>query len=322
MAEGHDELAQNVIQSTRRLTLVEAMFHDPRPQINRHTEEIESLKTKIREKDEEILRLNKEVSKLMLENKKLNVSLEWKDKKIKQLEDKIEELERDKTDLETKLNSVEAELATVRKQVTKLKEENKASQELNATLGENLEKMSRKVEEMASAIEKTDAENITLKRDIKNVQETIQIMAAVPEYISQSPAEQEIEKASLYLGEMCSRIQAMMYQSVLPRKYNHKRNYLVKYLEQDIAKIKDADEKNEAESKWAELKKTLNWEDTLHKRTIKELKSRRNTTAHPTLSEKVLLESLAVMKKHGELNGWTEEQTVEELFEMWKILRK
>ena len=322
MAEGHDELAQNVIQSTRRLTLIEATFHDPRPQIIRHTEEIESLKTKIREKDEEILRLNKEVKKLMLENKELNVSLEWKDRKIKQLEDKIEELERDKTDLETKLNSVEAELATVRKQVTKLKEENKASQELNATLGENLGKMSRKVEEMASAFEKTDAENMTLKRDIKNVQETIQIMATVPENTSQSPAEQEIEKASIYLGEMCSRIQAMMYQNVLPCKYNHTKNYLVKYLEEDIAKIKDEGEKNEAERKWAELKKKLKWEDTLHKRTIKELKSRRNKTAHPTLTEKVLLESLAVMKKHGELNGWTEEQIVEDLFEMWKILRK
>jgi len=322
MAEGHDELAQNVIQSTLGRLTIEAMFHDPRPQIVRHTEEIESLKTKIREKDEEILRLNKEVKKLMQENIQLNVSLEWKDKKIKQLEDKIEELERDKTGLETKLNSVEAELATVRKQVTKLKEENKASQELNATLGENLEKMSRKVEEMASTIEKTDAENMTLKRDLKNVQETIQIMAAVPENISQSPAEQEIEKASFYLGEMCSRIQAMMYQSVLPSKYSHKKNYLVKYLEEDIAKIEHAEEKDEAERKWAELKTKLNWEDTLHKRTIKELKSRRNTTAHPTLSEKVLLESLAVMKKHGELNGWTEEQTVEELFEMWKILRK
>ena len=92
MAEGHDELAQNVI-------------HDPLPQIVRHSEEIESLKTKILEKDEEILRLNKEVKKLMLENKELNVSLEWKDKKIKQLEEKIEELELDKTDLETKLNS-------------------------------------------------------------------------------------------------------------------------------------------------------------------------------------------------------------------------
>ena len=85
MAEGHDELAQNVI-------------HDPLPQIVRHSEEIESLKTKILEKDEEILRLNKEVKKLMLENKELNVSLEWKDKKIKQLEDKIEELELDKGD--------------------------------------------------------------------------------------------------------------------------------------------------------------------------------------------------------------------------------
>ena len=325
MAEGHDELAQNVIQSTRRLTLIEAMFHDPRPQIVRHTEEIESLKTKIRVKDEEISRLNKEVRKLMLENKELNVSLEWKDKKIKQLEDKIEELELDKTDLETKLNSklnsVEAELTTVRKQVTKLKEENKSNQELNATLGENLGKMSKKVEEMASAMEKTDAENMHLKREIKKVQE-IQIRAAFPENIPQSPAEQEIKKASFYLGEMCSRIQAMMYQSVLPRKYNHKKNYLVKYLEQDIAKIKDAEEKNEAESKWAELKKKLKWEDTLHKRTIKELKTRRNKTAHPTLSEEVLLESLAVMKKHGELNGWTEEQTVEELFEMWKILRQ
>ena len=322
MAEGHDELAQNVIQSTRRLTLIEAMFHDPRPQIVRHTEEIESLKTKIREKDEEILRLNKEVKKLMLENKELNVSLEWKDKKIKLLEDKIEVLERDKIDLETKLNSVQAELATVRKQVTKLKEENKASQELNATLGEKLEKMSKKVEEMASAFEKTDAENMTLKRDLKNVQETIQIMAVVPENISQSPAEQEIEKASIYLGEMCSRIQAMMYQSVLPGKYNHKTNYLVKYLEEDIAKIKETEKKNEAQRKWAELKKKLNWEDTLHKRTIKELKSGRNKTAHPTLSEKVLLESLAVMKKHGELNGWTEEKSVEDLIEMWKILRK
>ena len=204
MAEGHDELAQNVI-------------HDPLPQIVRHSEEIESLKTKILEKDEEILRLDKEVKKLMLENKELNVSLEWKDKKIKQLEDKIEELELDKTDLETKLNSVEAELTTVRKQVTKLKEENKSNQELNATLGENLGKISKKVEEMASAMEKTDAENMHLKREIKKVQE-IQIRAAFPENIPQSPAEQEIKKASFYLGEMCSRIQAMMYQSVLPRK--------------------------------------------------------------------------------------------------------
>lgn len=306
MAEGHDELAQNVI-------------HDPLPQIVRHSEEIESLTTKILEKDEEILRLDKEVKKLMLENKELNVSLEWKDKKIKQLEDKIEELELDKTDLETKLNSVEAELTTVRKQVTKLKEENKSNQELNATLGENLGKMSKKVEEMVSAMEKTDAENMHLKREIKKVQE-IQIRAAFPENIPQSPAEQEIKKASFYLGEMCSRIQAMMYQSVLPRKQNHKKNYLVKYLEEDIAKIKDAEEKNEAERKWAELKKKLKWEDTLHKRTMKELKSRRNTTAHPTLSQKVLSESMAVMKKHDEFNGWTEEQIVEDLIEMWKIL--
>ena len=254
MAEGHDELAQNVI-------------HDPLPQIVRHSEEIESLTTKILEKDEEILRLDKEVKKLMLENKELNVSLEWKDKKIKQLEDKIEELELDKTDLETKLNSVEAELTTVRKQVTKLKEENKSNQELNATLGENLEKMSKKVEEMASAMEKTDAENMHLKREIKKVQE-IQIRAAFPESIPQSPAEQEIRKASFYLGEMCSRIQAMMYQSVLPSKYNHKKNYLVKYLEEDIAKIKDDEEKNEAERKWAELKKKPKWEDKLHKRTM------------------------------------------------------
>ena len=165
------------------------------------------------------------------------------------------------------MNSVEAELTTVRKQVTKLKEENKSNQELNATLGENLGKMSKKVEKMASAMEKTDAENMHLKREIKKVQE-IQIRAAFPENIPQSPAEQEIKKASFYLGEMSSRIQAMMYQSVLPRKYHHKKNYLVKYLEEDIAKIKDAEEKNEAERKWAELKKKLKWEDKLHKRTM------------------------------------------------------
>lgn len=215
---------------------------------------------------------------------------------------KIEELEHDKTDLETKLDSVQVELATVRKQVTNLKEENKASRE-------ERDEMSRKMEELTVAFQMNEEERMSFKKTIKNVAETLR-------------TEQATEKASFYLGVMCSRIEAMMYQSVLPDSYDDKSSHKIKHIEEDIEnEIKDAEPKEEAKRRWADLKKKLKWDQRLHLRTIKSLKCRRNKTAHPPLNETVLSQSLDVMKKHGEL-GWRDAPVVEELIQMWKTLKQ
>ena len=301
----NDELsAQFDLQSLETLgsSTIDAMVSDsPTETIVRHSEEIESLKTKIQEKDEEILRLNKEIKKLRAEN-------EWKDRKIEHLENKIDELEHDKADLETKLNFVQAELASVKTQVTKLREENKASRE-------KLDKMSLKMEEIGIAFEMSEEENKSLKMEIKNVKETVRIRTS-------SSTEQMIEKASFHLAEMCSRIQAMMYQSVLPELYDDESSYKIGYIEEDIEnEIEDAGPKEEAKRRWVDLKEKLKWDQRPHLRIIKLLKRRRNKTAHPLLNETVLLDSLKVMKTHGVL-GQTDVQRGKELIQMWKTLEQ
>ena len=357
MTANNEVSAQRYLQSALETITIGAMVPDPRTEIIvRHSEEIESLKTKIQEKDEEILRLNKEIKKLRAEN-------EWKGKKIEQLENKIEELEHDKTDLETKLDSVQVELATVRKQVTNLKEENKASREMvdkmskqitemkedktdletklnsvqvehaavkkqvtklkeeNKASREEVDKMSRKMEEISIALQINEDENMSLKTEIKNVKETVRNRRTSSLYLPDS-TEQATEKASFHLAEMCSRIQAMIYQSVLPDSYDDKSSHKIDHIEEDIEnEIKDAEPKEEAKRRWADLKKKLKWDQRLHLRTIKSLKCRRNKTAHPPLNETVLSQSLDVMKKHGEL-GWRDAPRVEELIQMWKVLKQ
>ena len=363
MTDNNELRAQRDLQSTlERITVTGVMVSDPRSEIIvRHNKEIESLKTKIQEKDEEILRLNKEIKRLRAENDR-------KDKKIEQLENRIEELEHDKTDLQTrldsvqvelatvreenkasremvdnlerKLNSVEVENATVKKEVTRLKEENKASREMVDNLERNFNKevtrlkeekkasrkevdeMSKKVDDITLGFQFNEDENKILKKEIKELKlkETARNQTSSL-YLPHGP-EQAIEIANLHLAEMCSQIQAMMYQSVLRDSYDDKNWHQIEHIEEDIEKaIKDTELKEEAKRRWADLKKKLNWDQKSHLRTIKSLKWRRNRTAHPPLNETVLTESLDVMKTNGEI-GPRNVPSVEELIHMWKTLKQ
>ena len=391
MTDNNEVRAQRDLQSTlERITVTGVMVSDPPSEIIvRHNKEIESLKTKIQEKDEEILRLNKEIKRLRAENDR-------KDKKIEQLENRIEELEHDKTDLQTRLDSVQVELATVReenkasremvdnlerklnsvqvelatvrkenkasremvdnlerelnsvevenatvkKDVTRLKEENKASREMVDNLERNFNKevtrlkeekkasrkevdeMSKKVDDITLGFQFNEDENKILKKEIKELKlkETARNQTSSL-YLPHGP-EQAIEIANLHLAEMCSQIQAMMYQSVLRDSYDDKNWHQIEHIEEDIEKaIKDTELKEEAKRRWADLKKKLNWDQKSHLRTIKSLKKRRNRTAHPPLNETVLTESLDVMKTNGEI-GPRNAPSVEELIHMWKTLKQ
>lgn len=329
MTDNNELRVQRDLQAAvRTITITGGMLPDPQSEIIvRHNEEIESLKTKIQEKDEEILRLNKEIKRLRAENDR-------KDKKIEQLENRIEELEHDKTDLETKLDSVQ-------KQVTNLKEENKASREkvdnletkLNSVEVENAavkkevtrlkeenKAFRKEADDIKLAFQINEEDNIFLRKEVKNVKEALRKQTSslyLPDV-----SEQAIDKAFLCLAEMCSRIQSMMYQSVHPDSYDERSWYQIEEIEEDIEKeIKDTGPKEEAKRRWADLKKTLKWDQESHLKMIKSLKWRRNKTAHPPLDETTLTESLDVMKRYDEI-GSREAARIEELIHMWKTLKQ
>jgi len=295
--------------------------------ISRHTAQIALLKTEIEGKDEEIERLKKETRDLRKENEGLKVALHSKDKKIKALENKIDKLESDKAALQKKLSSLEVELESVRREVIELQKANKANEAKNATLEEELQMMSTKVNEMSKILDENALENASRKKEIKNVQETVQLTALSGGFdkkaLTQSSEQQsKIEKATINLGQLCWRVQAMMYQSVFPHRYDDKTSYKVKHIEEDIDGISDDQLKDGVKQRWDEFKKKLNWKKARHQRAMKSLQDSGNQTAHPTLTEKVLVDSADLMNKEGKLFGWHSYECVKELIEMWKTLKQ
>ena len=312
--EDDDEVNTHGEASPRMMIAAGGLFVYNPHIISRHTAQIAFLKTEIEGKDEEIERLKKETRDLRKENEELKVALHSKNKKIKALENKIDKLESDKAALQKKLSSLEVELESVRQQGVELKEANKANEEKNATLEEELEKMSKKVEN-------------DRKKEIKNVQETVQLTALSGGFdkkpLTQSSEQQaRIEKATINLSKLCRRILVMIYQSVFPHCYDDKTSYKVKHIEEDIDRISDDQLKDDVKQRWDELKKKLNWKKAQHQRAMKSLQDGRNQTAHPTLTEKVLVDSADLMNKEGRLAGWHSYECVKELIEMWKTLKQ
>ena len=322
-----DEVNTRSDNSPRMITAAGSLLVYNPHIISRHTAQIAFLKTEIEGKDEEIERLKKETRELRKENEELKVALHSKNKKIKALENKIDKLESDKAALQKKLSYLEVELESVRQQVVELKEANKANEEKNATLEEKLEKMSKKVDEMNKTLDENALENASRKKKIKNVQETVQLMALSGGFdkkpLTQSSEQQaRVEKATINLVQLYWKIQAMMYQSVFPHCYDDKTSYKVKHIEEDLDGMSDDQLKDEVKQRWDELKKTLKWKKARHQRAMKSLQDSSNQTAHPTLTEKVLVDSADLMNKEGRLAGWHSYECVKELIEMWKTLKQ
>ena len=291
--------------------------------VHSHTKQIESLKREIEEKNDAQSRLNKKLKDLQEQNDELKITLESKNEETKALKEKISKLESEKKALETKLRSVESELEAVRKEVVELKEANKTSEERNAVLDMDVKKLSKKMDGMSKDLAESISENSTLKKEVKGLREEVQNMASiwVPGRMSfPSLSADPVGKASLVLGEMCWRIQGMMYQKVLPNYYDNRKSYKVKHIEEDIQELEDERQKDEAKKRWVALKRKLNWKKTKYTRAMKSIQDNRNDTAHPDLNEKLLISSVKLMDQEGKLTGWHTAECVNELIEMWKEL--
>ena len=292
--------------------------------INRNTEQIQSLKREIEEKNEAISRLHKDMKELRKQNGELKITVDSKNKEIKTLKDKIDKLESEKKALETKLRAVEVELEAVKKEVVELKEANKISEEKNVTLEENVERLSKNMEGIEDSLDEARSENTNLKKKIQSLEDAVQRKTSigVSERMAFPPYD-PTEVPSLVLGELCTRIQAMMYKKVHPNLYEEAKSYTykVKHIEEDIEDIQDEQRKDEAKQRWDELKTKLNWEKRRHIRAMKSLQMSRNVAAHPDLNEELIVISAEMMKNAGKLTGWHNPACIEEFIAMWKTLQ-
>lgn len=285
-----------------------------------HTRQIESLKKEIEEKDEAILKLKKEVKDLRDQNDDLKITLKSRERELKALKDKISKLETEKEALEKKLKSVELEMEVMKRDVAELKEEVADLKEAEDKNEEKNEKLKKRIKGLTENLEEKGQESANLKKEVRTLRESVQFMGTERMALPTVGAD-PVESASLVLGQMCSQVQSMMYQKVLPDLYQGERPYKVSYIEEDINGMKDKQSKDEARRRWDDLKRKLNWKEKLYPRAMKWIQTERNITAHPSdLNKEKLVKSAKVMKESGKLTGWQSFSCVNELIEIWKRL--
>ena len=208
----------------------------------------------------------------------------------------------------------------MRKEVDELREASKSNDEKNIKMEENVKKLSIKMERVKKSLEESRNKNTSLKKEVKNLREVVQRRPpfGVPERMAlASVSDRAVEGATLILGELCWSLQSLMYQKVHPNLYDLKKSYEIKHIAEDMEDLKDERQKREAQGRWEALKKKLNWTKT-HTRAVKSIQDSRNRAAHSEFNEKLLAESVALMKKEGKLTDWHDADCVEELIVMWK----
>ena len=173
---------------------------------------------------------------------------------------------------------------------------------------------------MKAANRKAEEEKRDLERQITVLQESLSIRDVHSHKPNRSAEELEYVNALLYLGQMSSEIQTLMYRYVHPTLFREKESYLFGSIKRDIKKINNPILKKEAKDRLAGLEKTLNWNDRIHTPKVISLYTTRNKKFHPVVSEEKLRESLAVWRRLGELNDPKDEETMEELIDRWKTM--
>lgn len=260
--------------------------------------------------DEEITDLKREFKDLKDQNDKKNkeiedlkISLKLKDEQIKALRTEVKGLKEEnkniKISLEATIRELQNEVKSFKLQTEVLKKEWDDEKEAR-------KKSEKGNDEMKSQIEK-------LSKDIRKIKEKRDQKEEDKKYPD------SVDDARIVLGEMCSRMQSMMYQKVFPDEHRKQFSYTVKYIKKDI-KSKKGDDKDQAQERWDALKKELQWNDTKHFRILKDIKEKRNYKAHPDLTKELLLESAKVMQKAGELCGRMSLSNIHEIINMWDLL--
>ena len=293
--------------------------------VSQHSEEIDSLKKQVDEKDKEIVNLRKAVETLEEQNQELTVALKSRNEEIKGLKTRIGRLENDKKELEDELRSVKVKVNRMENDIKELSEAKMAQEEKNMELQENFDKVSGKMETRNQAIKKEIREiresqhkeippSVALQRGARQITPPL-----LPRHLQ--IADRELH-ASLSLGELCRQIQNKMYKVVFPNSFSSSRNYKMKNIRRDLDKLpQPTEEKERSNKRWDELNGKFKW-DEAYEEAMKALQDSRNLDAHPSpLTEEGLNRAAEMMDAKGNLKGWLSLKRVLELISIWKQLQ-
>lgn len=292
--------------------------------VSQHTEDIESLKKQIDEKNKEITDLQTAMEKLEEQNQELTVELKSRNEEIKALKTRLGRLESEKKDLEDELRSVKVKVSRMEKDIKELTEAKMVQDEKNMELQENFDKVTGKLE----------SRNQVLKKEIKEIRESQHKeisppSAAIPRAGRQmlTPplprhlqiADRELH-ASLSLGELCRQLQNKLYKIIFPNSFMPNRNYKIKNIWRDLEKLpQPKEEKDRSKKKWDEVRQKLSWDES-YEDAIKSLQESRNLDAHPSpITEEMLNRAADIMDSKGNLKGWLSLKRVHDLITMWKL---
>ena len=299
----------------KKLQYVELEFKDLKNQTDEKNKEIRDFKILLESKDKEITAMKRELKDLKDQNderakeiKVLTISLASKDKEIIALKDRIRELE-------NALKSLELFTEALKKECEDAREACKKSEKDRKEMKLTIEKLSKNIQRMTKERDQKEKDDLKWRKEFQESMQRVQSYGRGSQSLP-DPA----ENAFILLGQMCSRVQAMMYQRVLPHLYNEEYLYKLKFLEQDIER-QQGDLKRQAIERWDELKRKLSWDDIDHPRTLKEIQSKRNDVAHPNLLTKELLyNSAEMMQEAGKLSGRMTLTRVRQIIKIWDLL--
>ena len=288
--------------------------HQERARMNelvfsQHTEDIESLKKQIDEKNKEITDLQKAMENLEEQNQELTVELKSRNEEIKALKARLGRLESEKKDLEDELRSVKVKVNRMEKDIKELSEAKMVQEEKNMELQENFDKVTGKME----------SRNQVLKKEIKEIRESQHkaeisppsatipragrqmLTPALPRHLQ--IADRELH-ASLSLGELCRQLQNKMYKIIFPNSFMPNRNYKMKNIRRDLEKLPQLkEEKDRSNKKWDEVREKLKWDESFED-AMKSLQESRNLDAHPSpLTEEILNRAAEIMDSKGNHKG-------------------
>ena len=292
----------------KKLQYVELEFKDLKIQNDEKNKEIRDLKISLESKDNEITAMKRELKDLKDQNDERAKEIKSKDKEIIALKDKIR-------GLENALKSLELFTEALKKEWEDAREASKKSEKDRKEMKLTIEKLSKNIQRMTKERDQKEKDDLKWRKEFQESMQRVQSYGRGSQSLP-DPA----ENAFILLGQMCSRVQAMMYQRVLPHLYNEEYLYKLKFLEQDIER-QQGDLKRQAIERWDELKRKLSWDDIDHPRTLKEIQSKRNDVAHPNLLTKELLyNSAEMMQEAGKLSGRMTLTRVRQIIKIWDLL--
>ena len=293
---------------------------------SQHTEDIESLKKQLDEKNKEITELQSAMEQLVEQNQELTVELKSRNEEIKALKVRLGRLESEKKDLEDELRSVNVKINRMEKDIKELNEAKTVQEEKNMELQENFDKVTGKLE----------SRNQVIRKEMKEIRESQHKeisppSATIPRAGRQMPtpllprhlqiADHEL-RASLSLGELCRQFQNKLYKVIFPNSFMPNRNYKMKNIWRDLERLpQPKEEKERSKKKWDEVREKLKWDESFED-AMKSLQESRNLDAHPSpLTEEILNRAAEIMDTKGNLKGWLSLKRVHELITMWKLVQ-